>query len=217
MNSWNEQSLIKGEIWPQIQFRQTKRKFGNVFAGRPWRCLNNGPHTIIHHKEWAAFGTNPFSPRRCLFVFGSRLAVIIHNPGCGSVTLPAVMYETVAHWAQKRRRLYWEFRSTCANMMDDPMGNSSSGQFLKKKKWWEASGQLHPIPKGWIISIKIVNVGAQWKPSTHNWPLNLWTFSSTFLLFPSSSTFITFWSLLSFRLMDGALQNSCSLTLFCCL
>lgn len=140
MYSWNDQSLIKGKTWAQIQFSQTKRKFGNAFPSCPWRCLNNGPHEISHCKGWAVFGTNPFSSCRCLFVFGSRLAVIIHNPGCSSVTLPAVMYETVAHWAQKRRGLYWEFRSTCANMMDDLMRYSSCGQCLKlekKKKSWD--------------------------------------------------------------------------------
>ena len=133
MLEWTK-SLIKGKTWPHIQFSQTKRKFGNVFASCPWRSLNNGPHKIIHQKEWAVVGTNPFSSCQCCFVFGSWIAVIIHKQGCSSVTLPAVMYETVARWAQKRRRLYWEFRSTCANMMDDPMGYSLAGQFLKEKR-----------------------------------------------------------------------------------
>lgn len=55
------------------------------------------------------------------------------------------------------------------------MGNSSSGQFLKekKKKRWDAFGQLHRLEKDKSSLKKIVNVGAEWKPSPRNWPLKL--------------------------------------------
>ena len=55
----------------------------------------------------------------CVCVSVPWFSMIIHDPDCGSVTLPAVMYETVAHWAQTRRGLYGELRKARANMIDD--------------------------------------------------------------------------------------------------
>lgn len=41
-----------------------------------------------------------FPPFVCVRLCLCWFSVIIHDPDCSSVTLPAVMYETVAHWAQ---------------------------------------------------------------------------------------------------------------------
>lgn len=62
-------------------------------------------------------------PHLCVhvFMFVRWFSVIIHDPDCSSVTLPTVMYVTVAHWAQTRRKLYGEFRKACANVIYDEM------------------------------------------------------------------------------------------------
>lgn len=50
------------------------------------------------------------------FHFSAHLfwfSVIIPDPDCSSVTLPTVMYDTEAHWAQIRGELCEEFRKVC--------------------------------------------------------------------------------------------------------
>lgn len=50
-----------------------------------------------------------------------------------------VMYETVAHWAQTRRKLFGEFRKALANMINDEM------------IWWDELVPLSCISqKGWL-------------------------------------------------------------------